>query len=671
MAIRIKEIGVRNYRLLEKTTISLEPTITLVVGRNNSGKTSLTEVLNSFFGEKENPFRFEDFSIGAYEKFRSSLDLYHSYKTLADRKGDEDGLLREKEIFDQSIPVIEVKLFIEYEDNDNLASLSDFIMDLDPGRHDVTIGCRYYVSEPSKLIESYLSVATDYNNDLILFLKKNFKTFYRTGYFAVDKEGNSKDKEIQRFSEIKQLVAAGFIVAQRNLDDQSKDNNKRLSKGFEDYYRQNKKLLGADIANIDKLLDSFSNELDTKYGALFQGVFDDLRSFGVQNKVDLQPLTIKAFFEPEKILKGNTQLYYKHQSGLLPESYNGLGYSNLIYMILQFISFYEMYDKSEPRPAFQLLFIEEPEAHLHPQMQRVFIRNIEDFVRRKKNWNVQMVITTHSSHIIEESGFRCIRYFDNRSGNLEVKNLTHFVDECGGDGSEEILFLKQYMTLKNCDMFFADRIIMVEGTVERLLLPEMIRKHHPAMMRLYLSVIEVGGAYAHLFKAFLEFIDVKTLIITDLDSVRETKKNGRKVSEACPVSDGEKTSNAVLKRWLPGKESIKDLLLLPAKEKMASKVRIRVAYQIPETSKNAKDCGRSFEEAFILANASFLAGSTTGVEIKRLFSSLKADEINKKSYELAEKLNTKKTDFAFDIALLKNWKIPRYIQEGLNWLEKE
>ena len=73
-------------------------------------------------------------------------------------------------------------------------------------------------------------------------------------------------------------------------------------------------------------------------------------------------------------------------------------------------------------------------------------------------------------------------------------------------------------------MFFADKIIMVEGTVERLLLPEMIRMDAPNLLSQYISIIEVGGAYALNFKEFLDFINVKTLLITDLDSVKPEKR---------------------------------------------------------------------------------------------------------------------------------------------------
>jgi putative ATP-dependent endonuclease of OLD family len=60
--IRLTGIIVRGFRLFEDVEISVEASSTVIVGRNNSGKTSLTEVLDRFVGDKAGQFRLEDFS---------------------------------------------------------------------------------------------------------------------------------------------------------------------------------------------------------------------------------------------------------------------------------------------------------------------------------------------------------------------------------------------------------------------------------------------------------------------------------------------------------------------------------------------------------------------------------------------------------------------------------
>lgn len=110
-------------------------------------------------------------------------------------------------------------------------------------------------------------------------------------------------------------------------------------------------------------------------------------------------------------------------------------------------------------------------------------------------------------------------------------------------------FLKQYMSLNRCDIFFADKVILVEGSTERLLLPLMINKVAMSLNNEYISIIEVGGAYTVKFKELIKFIAVKTLVITDIDSV-DPDDNRR----ACPTNkENARSSNSTLINWLPQK----------------------------------------------------------------------------------------------------------------------
>jgi len=668
--MRITKIDITNFRKLENISVALDENVTLIVGRNNSGKTSLTELIYKFIKCENSSFSFDDFSIASHCLFIKSLAKYKVYKTKK-ASGNEDEIELARQAYIEKLPFISAKIYLEYKESDDISALSDFILDLDSNRKDALISCNYQTQNPESLFDTFLNNASDFNNNFVEYLDKKITSYYKTYFYAVDKENPSIVKEFDR-KLISNIFITGFISAQRDLDDQATDRKSRLSKGFEDFYRLNKFDKEADIKSIESSLVTLTSELNGKYDTLFQGIFTDLKQFGIENGAEQQDLTIRASFESEKVLRGNTKLFYKSESKLLPEAYNGLGYSNLIYITLQFVSFFESYSKAKPKPAFQLIFIEEPEAHLHPQMQTVFIKNIEGFIKEKANWNVQIVLTTHSSQILTDSNFNNIRYFDSSSKNLVVKNLSDFISKLNktdttGEGQR---FLTQYMSLGNCNMFFADKIIMVEGTVERILLPKMIRNFK--LKNQYISIIEIGGAYAHKFKELLEFINVKTLIITDIDSAESVKKpdkNGveRTSNNKCPVDRKDsKTTNYCLVNWLPKKSLITDLLSCPEKDKVSE--NFRIAYQIPEEGKTK--CGRSFEEAFFLCNASKLAKYNSGIELKNQFSDKDDAEILSSSYEIAEEVNNLKSTVALDILQMKDWSMPKYINEGLKWLEE-
>src|SRR5690606_273968 len=112
----------------------------------------------------------------------------------------------------------------------------------------------------------------------------------------------------------------------------------------------------------------------------------------------------------------------------LPEDYNGLGYMNLIAMIFEIevllTDFKRLHLKEEQPADINLLLIEEPEAHTHPQMQYIFIKNIKSILEDARKgigdgvaFNLQTIITTHSSCITAESDFDDIKYFYRNSIN--------------------------------------------------------------------------------------------------------------------------------------------------------------------------------------------------------------------------------------------------------------
>jgi hypothetical protein len=162
----------------------------------------------------------------------------------------------------------------------------------------------------------------------------------------------------------------------------------------------------------------------------------------------------------------------------------------------------------------------------------------------------------------------------------------------------------------------------------------------------YLTIMEVGGYYAHRFFDLLTFLELRTLIITDIDSVKPNDNN-RRVS--VPVAEGLFTSNPCLKAWFGNDVPPADLLAKTPDDKTAHDRRI--AYQIPED--DGGPCGRSLEDAFILANPA-------------LFQ-LEEGDPSVLASELAG--SQKKTAFALEHAIENtDWNVPRYIAEGLRWL---
>ncbi|CAN7715880.1 AAA family ATPase [Aminobacter sp. LjRoot7] len=202
-------------------------------------------------------------------------------------------------------------------------------------------------------------------------------------------------------------------------------------------------------------------------------------------------LEIKSALNPASIMTQDARVYYIVGEGaqtiMLPDTYNGLGFKNLIYMVVEVLDLQERWKAEEDKRApLHLIFIEEPEAHLHAQLQQVFIRNILDLLVMPGevggSFAGQAIITMHSPHILYERGFQPIRYFrHDLVGNdqvTEMLNLSAFYAQ----ETEHRDFLQRDLRLSHCDLFFSDGAVLVEGNVERLLLP-MLRRTNPRPKR--------------------------------------------------------------------------------------------------------------------------------------------------------------------------------------------
>lgn len=647
--MKISNIKIENFRLLDDADINLEDITTAIVGKNNSGKTSFSEIFNIFMS-KEKKFDFEDFSIATHQKFEEAYDLF----LAIDAANKEEKI---KEII-KIIPKIKLLLTIEYTKDDNWTNIKPFILSLKESNK-IQILFEYSPKDTERFLE------TTRNNLLAdgLLIDK-IKLLFSSYYEPVIKPySDSESTERVEFSEVQRLLQCHFIEAQRDLED-SKSSSTKLSSIFQKQYDYQTKKDENKTDGLITATNEANSQIESKLKDFFQQFIASFQQFGFPG-IDNEKLQLQSQMEVESLFKNNVRLVYNHNDTLLPEKYNGLGYKNLMYIISKILSFEILHQ--DKKCDLNLLFIEEPEAHMHPQMQTVFIKNITKFLEEKK-FNVQVVISTHSSHILTNAQFESIRYFTKNSYSSKIKDLRKFHTEL--TEPQTLKFLEQYLTLDKGELFFSDKAILFEGVVERLLMPVFIQKLDKEiatkLSEQYISHIEVGGAYMNKFKELLEFLEIRTLIITDIDSI--DPNNQRKAVEITN-SDTDETSNVCLKTWLPAKIKIIDLLNAHGGEKISNK--IRVAYQTKLADVNVR-CGRSFEEAFILDNLQYILDKKQNILSisNKLAMYVTTDEIKTNSFKIVDGI--KKTDFAFD--LLSNqdgWNIPTYIKEGLIWLSQQ
>ena len=685
--MKLKKIRIKNFRRLEDVQIDLDDGETVFVGPNNSGKTSATAIFRYFL--KGTEFRIHDFSVSRIRE----IDHFGSQE-------DKKGL---------SLPTIDLDIWFKIDPDIEFGRvfslLPNTLSDLDE------VGVRISFAVKQNDIDSLVSVYEEakslkkegdmrdaFTLSKFLNIQGNLKKFFCLHYFVLEKDDTDtiisalEPAEAERV--LSSLIRIDFVDAQRNIDDQEASRSNRLSAAFAAFYKYNLEEPEINEA-ASQVIDAHNQSLSDHYEMTFKDLMGVISRLGVPSVND-RSLKIVSTLNPEVALKGNTELLYidpllNHE---LPEAYNGLGFKNLIYIAIQVTHYHLQWINTKiNRPICHLIFIEEPEVHLHAQVQQTFITNIWNVLKEnakeagEESLVPQLCVTTHSSHILDAVEFHKVRYFKRCQIKGEcpegvkalhastVISLQDFQPKDTSAPDEEdnrketLKFLKQYLKLTHCDLFFADAAVLVEGIAEKLLLPKMIEKEAKKLKICYLSVLEVGGAYAHRFAELFKFIGIPYLIITDCDSIdsNDSKKSCR------ADTPGAKTSNACLKFFYDKDITVEQLNYKKEADQILADSCCYLTFQKPVSvdgyPEDKRMHARTFEEAFIYENLDLFKNGKVSTSI-----TLEGDHDKdyRHIYDFVKSANFKKAEFALDIVFSEeDWKVPHYIKAGLVWLQSK
>lgn len=737
--MRIDHIHIRNFRKLKNCRIDFNIDQTIFVGANNSGKTSAMSAI-IWFLKDQNRFTTREFTL---TNWRDINKLANSWVAVDDETENRDALLASllsPEQWDNLVPSLDLWINV---DEKEAYMVYKLIPSLEWKKDLVGVRLRF---EPKDIKSLYADFRTaslkvkeikespqykDANNvDLFPqnmwdFLNRigNLNKYFEIKYYVLDSQNidyENPDCNVQATPSISlennplvSLIKIDSIEAFREFSDPEGRNDNEidtLSKQLQAYYRSNfedetqfdlddLKLLG----EMKRATETYDEKLDKSFRAPI---------------AELNNINYPGFQNPEIHVKSHVSIVdsITHESSVqftvqgddelsLPEKYNGLGLRNLISIYLKMVQFREQWtnlDRIEKAGINQiepihLVFIEEPEAHLHAQAQQVFIRKAMDaltndsaneILRNNKNLTTQLVVSTHSNHIVNEVDMCHLRYFKRIIDDhikipvSEVVNLSRTF----GDDNDTKRFVTRYIRLTHCDIFFADAIILVEGAAERILMPKFIRDEN--MDNFYISVIEINGSHAHRFDSLTQKLGIPTLIITDIDAQEERlEKEELKWKSAIPQKNKkQKTNNDTIKHWLKI-ESIDMLLELPFPNKQ--KGNICISYQIPIsvnwTNQKKEDelyevYPYTFEDSLVFTNIKLFQRDEKMAKMgvittfyNYLKKAISLEDFHEKMFSCLEKRKNVKASFATDILYTEQFdkiQAPSYIKEELIWLQK-
>lgn len=725
--MKVAFIDIQNFRKLKCSRVDLSKNKTVFVGANNSGKTSVMDALMIFLKKaRHRDLSPTDFTLSNWKNINQIATNW-----IESQNPEELNL--ENEPWHALVPSIDIWLDVRDEEVHYVSHLIP-TLDWAGGK----LGVRL-VFEPKKVEDLYKAFKAAYEaakstsesrangNALKLwpqtmreFLDKELHKHFSINAYILDPT-HCADTTPQSLPENSEPIAGDpfdglfkidIISAQRGFSDPSSTeegvrNDRRLSAQLRTYFEKHlnpseipdtndldalEAIESARTAFDKRLKESFKSSLGELEGLNYPGFSDP--KIQISSKVNpIDGLNHDAAIQ-FNVLRDDTNP--EDISLCLPEKYNGLGYQNLISMIFKLIRFRDEWmriGKAGKRTEYSdeyieplhIVLVEEPEVHLHAQVQQVFIKKAYDVLRNhadlkdKNQFSTQLVISTHSSHIAHEIDFECLRYFKripatcvDNAPCAEVVNLSNTF----GDNSDTAKFATRYLKTTHCDLFFADAAILVEGPAERMLVPHFIKNNYPELDRNYISLLEIGGSHAHRLKSLIENLGLLTLVITDLDSIE--KDSTKKV---LPQRGQEyRTGNDTIKSWVPVKTSLDEALDASNDDKVKDDY-VRAAYQIDITleyeGKTETVIPYTFEDALVLSNLELFRARTgdTGL-IKKMADSVNESIISEACQALFEALskNSKKAEMALELLFTtepNELTPPKYIADGLDWIQKK
>lgn len=664
--------------------INIASASTLIVGKNNSGKTTITKALEKII--KIGKFESNDFN---FSYLRTLLEEY-KLGTFT------------------NFPILSFEILVGIDSNSNLDLVTNYVpfmnienIEQPNDKKDFSVLIKYELKETTAFVDEVKILVEKYNERELPFQK--FLELISSSEFDINYYDSNNEKITKTLFKLSNLINIEIISADKVIDENS------LSKTFTEIIKYK-----AKSENID---------LEEKIEAINTDMTEEISSFNTEsvNNVlheieDSKRFKVKlsANLTFEKLMTNLIKYEYTEENLDIPEGQFGLGYANLMTIIGQLIQYIEKYPNEENHSKLNLICIEEPEAFMHPQMQELFIKNINNAVQvllngSNKKINSQLVITTHSSHILN-SKIHTSNSFNNINYIAIVNNLSYIINLNDEKIIEEVIiypvegetlearlireekntesrinnlkYLKKHIKFKVSEIFFSDAIIFVEGITEETLLSYYIYNDDSlGLSKYYITIFNINGAHGLKYHNLIKQLRIPTLIITDIDIKRTDEEKAKASDKDNPIFEQIKslssrvTTNSTIIKY-KGNKNLEDIADYFVDE------NLYITFQ----KEKINDCyATSLEESLILSNYDNTILNNSIKEVKpNIYKNIVGEDIIKKnladnSYKLQKKLSDDKSNFAntllYHFSINDNIEdlptLPKYINDSIVWLKNK
>ena len=505
----ISKLIIKNYKSIKDETFIFNKGINVLVGKNNAGKSNIVSALNEVLGDKYNTTSYEDKIF--YSNGQDELERKFKIVAEIDEINDLDYSLLEN--IKKSTGFIDISNYFNEDDKD--------------------FDNEWLLKDDDELKEKYPDLFNFRGTNLLVWKKKedlkeildNTKKIWIYKYYNKDEDTNlyniiikeelrksplfpnEKVDKYYRMLYINPNIKATLMTSLLIPAFRSTESTLKITKWT--WYGKLLRRKWEDSCNPEHqvAIQNASDKLKETIGK----VYGDLK-----NDINMQlgkTLTLMDVKIDINMLESKSEDYYKNirlsvNDGIeTPLENKGSGLQSLI-MIELFKFYCKIFNQSS------LLILEEPELFLHPHAKRMLSDILNDFIKDKKN---QIIITTHSEEFIHNIDIENINVIRKTNEGTKKSRINK---ENYGDG-KELQKLKIELQHKNAEMFFAEKVILVEGE-EQILIPEIVKGIYGKniLNNNDISIVKVGGkTYFDIYRKVLNELKIKNYIIADYDII--------------------------------------------------------------------------------------------------------------------------------------------------------
>ncbi len=470
MRIRLQSVRIKGFRGFKNIEVDFENT-TVLVGTNNSGKTTLLKALQLALTNSH---------------FISNDDFFYCDEHIDDT-------------------IIVDVLFVPLDENGNITNEFNEVW------NDVFKTYRIGISAEGNQIMAFRTV-----------IRENNKTFRKQQFYIDQWEeflnddinwyDSEYDKELSFYFD---EIPFFYLEANRDILEDIKSKSSYLGRILSslEFSSKNKQKIEALISELNSTTIESSDiltELETTLKEL------DTAMDNTNNTVQLTPFTKKV-----RDLNKGIRINYSEFS----MDYHGMGtrsWSSLL-VLKSFLNLNHKINEDNGKPYYPILAIEEPESHLHPNAQKKLYSQINEIVGQK-------IISTHSNYIAANANLSEIRCLIKKESNITIGKL--LVDNIDDEANRKI---KRQVINTRGELFFSKAVILCEGETEEQALPLLIEKQlNLDMVSIGINIIGInGGGNYFPFIYFCESLGIKWFILSDGENLtlKKIKKDMIKLNQ--------------------------------------------------------------------------------------------------------------------------------------------